>query len=171
MITKVDQVKHLIQKGIQDPNLVFNDIKEMAKNLDWKIREVAATTLVEISKKKQNEVITEMQKWAKDDNENIRRTASEGLRGIARTNPISILPVIEQLKTDENLYVKKSVANILRNAARYDPDFVFKLCKKWMENKNKNTYWIIKDGMKKLKPDQQEYLKQQFQMKDLKWRM
>lgn len=161
MVTKVSQVKDIVQKGIQNPRSVFNTIKKMAANSDWKIREVAATALLEISKKKPEEVIIEMKVWTKDKDENIRRCASESLRDVARNNPKAVFFVVEQLKNDESLYVKKSVANVLRNAGRYDPDFVFELCKKWLKVKDKNTDWIIKDGMKKCKPAQQEYLKKQ----------
>ena len=161
MLTKVSQVKDIVQKGIENPKSVFDTLKKMAADLDWKTREVAATALLKISKKKPDEVITELKVWAKSKDENIRRCASESLRGVARNNPKSVLPVIEQLKTDGCLYVKKSVANILRNAGRYDPDFVFGLCKEWLKVNDRNTKWIIKDGMKKCKPAQQEYLRKQ----------
>lgn len=161
MVTKVSQVKDIVSKGIQNPKSVFDTIKKMATDSDWKAREVAATALLEIGKKKPDEVIAEMKVWAKNKDENIRRCASESLRGVARNNLKSVLPVIEQLKSDACLYVKKSVANILRNAGRYDPDFVFGLCKNWLKVKDKNTNWIIKDGMKKCNPAQREYLRKQ----------
>lgn len=78
-------------------------------------REDAATALVKISKKKEDEVVNEMILWAEDkDTPNIRRTASEGLRDVARKNPEKILPVIEKIKTDNSRYVRKSVAALLR---------------------------------------------------------
>ena len=144
--TKVEEVKNLVELGI----------KQLAQSDDWKVREVAATCLVEISKKKTDEVIQEMVHWADDGNPNVRRTSSEGLREAARRNPDKVLPVIEKLKKDDNLYVKKSVANVLRNASRYDPNFVFELCQKWALLENPNTNWIIKDGIKKLSPEQQK---------------
>lgn len=151
MTTKVSEVKHIVEKGIRNPKSAFPEIRKMAESDDWKVREVAATVLVEISKKRVDEVVREMMLWANDTNPNVRRTSSEGLRNLARKNPEKVLPVIEKLKTDENLYVKKSVANVLRNASRYNPDFVLALCKKWADVKNKNTNWIIKDGLRKLK--------------------
>ena len=128
----------------------------MAQSDDWKVREVAATCLVEISKKKTDEVIQEMMHWADGGNPNVRRASSEGLRNAARRNPDKVLSVIEKLKKDDNLYVKKSVANVLRNASRYNPNLVFELCQKWALLGNPNTNWIIKDGIKKLPPKQQK---------------
>ncbi|MBA7481214.1 hypothetical protein ES705_15041 [subsurface metagenome] len=108
MVTKVSEVKDIVKKGESNPKTVFSRIKKMAESDDWKMREVAATALVEISKKKPNEVIQEMIHWADDRDPNVRRTSSEGLRGVARKSPEKVLPVIERLKTDYNLYVKKS---------------------------------------------------------------
>lgn len=151
MVTKVSEVNDIVKLGIEYPSKTFPRIRKLAESDDWKEREVAATALVEISKKKSDEVVSEMKKWSSDKNPNIRRTSSEGLRDIARKNPAQVLPIIENLKTDENLYVKKSVANILRNASRKDPDFVLTVCKKWAFAKDKNTGWIVKDGLRKLK--------------------
>jgi len=151
MVTKVSEVKDIVKKGIVKPKAVFPEIKKMAENDDWKVREVAATVLVEISKKKVDEVIQEMMRWVDDSDPNVRRTASEGLRDVARKNPEKVSPVIEKLKSDSNIYVKKSVANVMRNASRKNPEFVLNLCKKWIILKDTNTNWIIKDGLRKLK--------------------
>jgi len=159
MITKVSDIRPLVKRGIENPKKAFGEIKKLAASKDWKVREVAATALVEISKKKSEEVIKEAFRWAKNKDENIRRAASEGLRDIARKNPEKVLPVIEELKSDKNLYVKKSVANILRNASRKSLDFTFRVCQKWAKLKNPDTNWIIKAGMKKLSKEQQDKLK------------
>jgi len=121
MATKVSDVKNLVKLGIIEPNEAFPKIKQLAQSNDWKVREVAATCLVEVSKRRTTEVIQEMLHWA-----------------------------------DDNLYIKRSVANVLRNASRYDPRFVFELCKKWALFGNPNTNWIIKDGIRKLPPEQQQ---------------
>ena len=87
---------------------------ELASSEDWQEREVAATILVEGSKKKLVEIVDEMILWASHPNPNIRRTASEGLRDVARKNPEIVLPVIVKLRDDPNIYVKKgSVAKII----------------------------------------------------------
>lgn len=151
MASKVSEVRGVVKKGIEDPNLVFSEIRKMAENYDWKVREIAATALVEISKKREDAVVEEMMRWASDGDLNIRRVSSEGLRGVARKNPKKILPVLEKLKMDSSLYVKKSVASLLRNASRKHPDFVMELCGRWIKLNNPNTNWIITDGLRKLK--------------------
>lgn len=51
MVTKVSDVKDLVKGGITDPEAVFPAIKKMAESEDWKMREGAATALVEIGKR------------------------------------------------------------------------------------------------------------------------
>ncbi len=153
--SKVDQIDSLVKEGLSEPNVVFSRIKIMAKSADWKVREVAATALVRISKKHSGAIIEQMEKWAGDKDENIRRTSVESLRGIARLAPNSVLSILEKLKTDGSLYVKKSVANIMRDASKGDPKLISALCEKWLKVKNENTYWIIKNGVKKLPANEQ----------------
>jgi 3-methyladenine DNA glycosylase AlkC len=151
MITKASDVKHIIEKAIRDPQQSFPAIMGLASSGDWKEREVAATILVEASKKKSGEVVAEMLFWADHSDPNVRRAASEGLRGVARRSPELALPVLMKLKSDPNTYVKKSVANVLRNAGNYHPEFVLKVCEEWAIGASPHTAWIIKDGLRKLK--------------------
>lgn len=154
----IDDVRDIIERGIHSLHDALPEIRKLASHDEWRKREDAATALVEISKKKEDEVVNEMIIWAEDKDANIRRTASEGLRGVARRDPEKTLPVIEKLKTDNSLYVRKSVAALLRAISKRKPEFVIELCKKWARLKNKNTDWIIKQGIKKLSEEQQEEL-------------
>jgi hypothetical protein len=124
VITKVFGVSDLLTQARHHPQKCFPAILKLASSEDWKEREVAATLLVEASKKTPNDVVAEMTRWADHSNPNVRRTASEGLRDVARKQPELVLTVIPKLKADPNLYVKKSVANVLRNAGNYHPEFV-----------------------------------------------
>jgi 3-methyladenine DNA glycosylase AlkC len=151
MITKASDVKHIIKEAIYDPQESFPAIMELACSVDWKEREVAATILVEVSKKKPDDIVKEMILWAGHPDPNVRRAASEGLRGVARRNPELVLPVLTKLKDDANTYVKKSVANVMRNAGNYHPEFVFKICEEWAGQASPHTVWIIKDSLRKLK--------------------
>lgn len=126
----IDDVREIIEKGIHSLSDTLPEIRKLASNEDWKKREDAATTLVEISKKKEDDIIREMLIWADDKNPNIRRATSEGLRGVARRSPEKVLSVIEKLKTDDSLYVKKSVAALLRAISKRNSDFVLNLCRK-----------------------------------------
>jgi 3-methyladenine DNA glycosylase AlkC len=154
MVSKVSDVQQIVKSGIAEPRRSFPAIKTLAASQDWQEREVAATALVEISKKKPDEVVAEMLIWSDDLDPNIRRTASEGLRDIARKSPSQVLPVLEKLNADPSLYVRKSVANVLRNVSRRNPDFALQVCRRWAAQGNSNTNWIIKDGLKKLKETQ-----------------
>lgn len=151
VITKVSDVEQLVQKGVEGPRKAFPHIRKLAESENWKVREVAATTLVEISKKRRHEVVEEMSRWVEDDNQNVRRAAVEGLRDMARKEPNDIVAVLEKAKTDTSLYVKKSVANVLRNASKRNPDFVLNLCRTWLNLRNPNANWIIRNGLRKLK--------------------
>jgi 3-methyladenine DNA glycosylase AlkC len=155
-ITKVSDVPDLLAQARQNPRKSFPAILKLASSEDWKEREVAATLLVEVSKRKPDEIVGEMSRWADHSNSNVRRTASEGLRDVARKQPELVLPVIAKLKTDPNLYVKKSVANVLRNAGNYHPQFVLRVCADWGKGKNPDTAWIIKDALKKLRVSHQK---------------
>jgi len=154
----IDDVRGIIEQGIHSLSDALPGIRKLASHKDWKKREDAATALVEISKKKEDDIIREMIIWAGNKEPNIRRAASEGLRGVARRNPEKILPVFEKLKTDDSLYVKKSVAALLRAISKKNPEFLLDLCRKWARLKNKKTNWIIKQGIKKLSEEQQEEL-------------
>lgn len=152
----IDDVGDIIERGIRSLRDALPEIRKLASSDDWRKREDAATALVEISKKREDEVVSEMTIWSDEKDPNIRRVSSEGLRGVARRNPGKILPVIEKLKTDDSLYVRKSVAAILRAISKKNPEFVVDLCRKWAKLKNKNTNWIIRRGIKKLSKEQQE---------------
>ena len=151
MVSKVADVRDIVNTGIANPRQAFPNIKALAKSDNWVEREVCATALVEISKKQPEKIVAEMLIWTRDRDPNVRRTASEALRHIARKHPANVLPVLENLKADSNLYVRKSVANILRNAGNYDPDFVLGVCSQWATLHSANTNWIIRDGLRKLK--------------------
>ena len=151
MVTKLSDVTDIARQAIDEPRRSFPAIMKLASSPDWKEREVAATILVEASKKKPNEIIAEMTLWADHPDPNVRRTASEGLRDIARKKPELVLPVIAKLKGDSDIYVKKSVANVLRNAGNYHPKYVLKVCEEWAAGRNSHTAWIIKDGLRKLR--------------------
>jgi 3-methyladenine DNA glycosylase AlkC len=151
MVTKASDVRHIIEGAIHNPQHTFPAIMELACSEDWKEREVAATILVEASKKKPGEIVGAMLFWADHSNPNVRRAASEGLRGVVRRNPELVLPVLTKLKRDPHIYVKKSVANVLRNAGNYHPEFVLKVCEEWSAEGSPNTAWIIKDSLRKLR--------------------
>ncbi|WP_338865728.1 HEAT repeat domain-containing protein [Myxococcus stipitatus] len=153
MITKVSDVKTLVAAGKANPQAVFADIRALAASEDWKVREVAATALVELSKKHPDAVLAEVRKWAKAPDENVRRASSEGLRGLARTQFESVVPVLETLNADSSLYVRKSVANLLRDGSKKNPALVLALCERWLRASkgDAHTRWIVTNGLAKVR--------------------
>lgn len=151
MIVKVQDINELLARGRSDPRSVFPEIRALAASGQWQTREVAATALVEIGKRRPAPVLRQARLWAKDKNKNVRRVASEGLRGIAKVDPEAVRPVIETLRADPELYVKKSVANVLRNASGKHAEFVLRVCRQWARSGGVHTQWIVKEGLRKLK--------------------
>ncbi len=78
MVNKLSDVSDIVKQTINDPGQSFPAIMKLATSEDWKEREVAATILVEGSKKKPGDIVAEMILWADHANPNVRRTASEG---------------------------------------------------------------------------------------------
>ena len=58
---------------------------------------------------------------------------------------------------DKDKDIKKAVSWILREITKKNPEEVAQFLIKWAKaNQNKDTRWIIKDGMIKLNKDEQE---------------
>jgi 3-methyladenine DNA glycosylase AlkC len=151
VVTKIQDIKELLSRGRVEPDAVFPELRRLAASDQWQTREVAATALVEISKRHPAAVLQVARRWAKDRDANVRRAASEGLRGLVKTDPEAVRPVIDTLRADPELYVKKSVANVLRNASGKHPDFVLGVCRRWGRSTDPHTRWIVNDGLRKLR--------------------
>jgi 3-methyladenine DNA glycosylase AlkC len=160
MINKIADVPHLVPKGRASPDAAFGEILLLAASDSWQEREVAATALVEISKKHSEAVVAELLRWARSPDANIRRAASEGLRDLGRRTPDVVVPVLELLRADHALYVRKSVANVLRNAGKRHPEFVLNLCRRWAKVGDPLTDWVVKDGLRKLQESEPAQVKQ-----------
>ena len=150
-ISKVSDVPEVTREAIADLQRALPLVRKLAASSDWKEREVAATILVEASKKNAEGVLAAMGKWAGDPDPNIRRAASESLRGLARCDPARILPILDRLNDDESLYVRKSVASMLRNASGKHADFVLQVARRWARDASTRTQWVIREGLKKLR--------------------
>lgn len=83
-----------------------------------------------------------LRKWTTDPNPHVRRAVSEGTRprlpwGMRlpefQRDPAHSLPLLETLKDDPELYVRRSIANHLGDIAKDHADFVFEICKSWIE--------------------------------------
>jgi 3-methyladenine DNA glycosylase AlkC len=151
LIQKVADIKPLMVEGRHNPTAVLPRLRALAASTSWQEREVAATALVELTKRHPDMVLSAAAKWARARDPNVRRAASEGLRGLVQRDPESVRPVLEALREDPELYVKKSVANVLRNATRTQAAFVIRICTEWASSANPHTQWIVRDGLRKMK--------------------
>ena len=106
-----------------------------------------------------------LQGWTKDANPHVRRLVSEGTRPRLpwamrlrefQNDPSLSLPLLEELKDDSELYVRRSVANHLGDIAKDHPDFVFDVCRTWLEEVNglddreraSNRHWIVRHAIR-----------------------
>jgi 3-methyladenine DNA glycosylase AlkC len=151
MISKIADIAPLLEQARESPEDVFPAVRALAASPQWETREVAATALVEVSKRHPGLVLKECCRMARDVDPNVRRAASEGLRGLVKKAPEEVRTVLEILKADPDRYVQKSVANVLRNASAKHPEFVLRLCEEWWATGALHTRWVVRDGLRKLK--------------------
>ncbi|MFH1825003.1 MAG: DNA alkylation repair protein [Candidatus Firestonebacteria bacterium] len=104
------------------------------------------------------EVLLLCEKCVKDRNKWIRRFGIVTLWTFKKiTAPPEIFEIFNQVMTDEDKDVKKGVAWILRQITIKNSTQVSTFLTKWAKaNPNKNTRWIIKNGMKKLSSNEQK---------------
>lgn len=80
------------------------------------------------------------------------------LRGYKRVKTTDkSFKILDIVMEDNEKDIKKAVSWILREITKKNPDEVAEFLTKWAKaNPNKDTTWIIKDGMKKLTTTKQE---------------
>ena len=68
-----------------------------------------------------------------------------------------VFNILDSVMKENEPDVKKSVSWILREITKKNPEPIFEFLIKWAKtNPNKDTIWMIKDGMKKLDKKKQE---------------
>jgi 3-methyladenine DNA glycosylase AlkD len=71
-----------------------------------------------------------------------------------------VFELLDRVMSDDEHYIKKAVGWILREISKQDPMRVYEYLMCYAsEGADKATRWIIKDGMKKLPPEEQTSLK------------
>ena len=107
-----------------------------------------------------DEVLFLCEQWVRDENKWIRRFGVVVLRAFKKADlPERACEILDQVMMDRDSDVKKGVAWILRDLSKRHPARVFQfLLGQAQSNPNRDTVWIIKNGMKKLSPDQQRQL-------------
>jgi len=107
-----------------------------------------------------NEVLSLCEQWVRDENKWIRRFGVVVLRAFGKADlPEQAFEILGQVMTDQDSDVKKGVAWMFRDLSKRHPARVFEFLLGWAQSDpNRDTIWIIKNGMKKLTADQQRQL-------------
>ena len=139
---------------------VLNVLKDIS---DWEIcNQLALRVIVNLAVHNQKEIFSLKHKWIKSKNKWIRRLAVATITlyiRAERTESRTSLKLLDETMKEEDKDVKKAIAWALREITKKDPESVFEFLKKWVKVEDKNTKWIIKDGMKKLSDKKREKLK------------
>ena len=149
----------LINKG----NLYYlKHLREFASDNRWRIREAVAISLQRIGDSDINFLLKEMNDWSKG-NLFEKRAAIASLcepRLLASDEVSrSVLDILEDVtlsivnskenKSEAFEVLKKGLAYCWSVAIAACPEKGKKLFEKWVENKNKETIWIVKENFKK----------------------
>ena len=97
------------------------------------------------------------EKWIKSENKWIRRFGVVTLRGYKRIQTTNeVFKILDLVMEDKEKDIKKAVSWILREITKRNSDKVAEFLMEWAKaNLNKDSRWIIKDGMKKLPKEKQ----------------
>lgn len=96
--------------------------------------------------------------WIKDKNKWIRRFGVVTLRGYKKIEITDkVFKILDTIMEDGDKDVKKAVSWVLREITKKNPDDVAEFFTRWAKtNLSKDAIWIIKDGMKKLRSNEQK---------------
>ena len=135
---------------------ILNDIN------DWEIcDQIALRIIVNLAIQNQKDIFSLMEEWKQSDNKWLRRLAVATIPPYIRAKKHEskiCLNFLDNLMKEQDKDVKKAIGWALREITKKDPESVFKFLWKWTKTSNKNTNWIIKEGMKKLPQDKQKEL-------------
>ncbi|MHA1834936.1 MAG: DNA alkylation repair protein [Candidatus Baldrarchaeia archaeon] len=130
-------------------NFVLNILNDLQ---DWEMVDtLALRVIVNLAKQNQEEMFYLLKKWTKSNNKWVRRLSAASIPSFIRAKPIEAkicLKIIENLMEDEDLDVKKAVAWALREISKKDPKAVYEFLLNYTNTQNKDTKWIIKEGIK-----------------------
>jgi 3-methyladenine DNA glycosylase AlkD len=139
---------------------VLNVLKDI---IDWEIcDQLSLKVIVNLAVQNQKELFSLMHEWITSKNKWIRRLAVATIPPFIRAKGMEskiCLKLLNKAMKEEDRDVKKAISWALREITKKDPKSVFEFLQKWAKVDNKNTKWIIKEGMKKLAKKEQEKLK------------
>ncbi len=156
--------KSLERFGPKNPKICLNFVILVLPDLDnWANCDNLAMCGVEQIVYSNPELVLPLsERWIKDKNKWIRRFGVVSLREYKKV-PITdrVFRILDLVMEDKDKDVKKAVSWILREITKKNLDEVARFLMKWAKaNPSKDTTWIIKDGMKKLRSNKQEKILQ-----------
>ena len=176
-----DRLFELWKKGGRDERLIvisaigkmsrknYNKTKEFVLKIledisDWEIcDQLALKTMVNLAVSNREDTFSLLNRWIESPNKWLRRLAVATIPPYIRARneeSMFCLEFLDKTMKEKDKDVKKAVAWALREISKKDPEAVFNFLMRWKEYKDKNTEWIIKEGMKKLSEEQKRRLKQ-----------
>jgi len=154
--------KSLEKFGPKNPKVCLDFISSVLPDLDnWANCDNLAMCGVEVYQRP--ELVLQLSgKWIKDKNKWIRRFGVVSLRGYKRIQITDkVFGILDLVMEDKNKDIKKAASWILREITKKNPDEVAKFLMKWAKaNPSKDAKWVIKDGMKKLRSNEQKEVTQ-----------
>lgn len=152
--------KGLEKFGPQNPKLCLDFISSILPDLNnWAVCDILAMSGVEpIVYSKPELVLPLSETWIKSKNKWIRRFAVVTLRGYKRIPTTDkVFKILDLVMEDTDKDVKRAASWVLRELTKKNSSEVAQFLTKWAKSSpNKDTIWIIKDGVKKLSNDDQK---------------
>jgi len=152
--------KSLEKFGPNNPKVCLDFVSSVLLDLDnWAVCDNLAMCGVEpIVYQSPGLVLPLSEKWVKDKNKWIKRFGVVSLRGYKRIQITDkVFEILDLVMEDKDKDIKKAVSWVLREITKKNPDEVAEFLTKWAKaNPNKDTKWIINDGMKKLSNNEQK---------------
>lgn len=152
--------KSLEKFGPKNPKICLDFVSSVLDGLDnWSVCDNLALFGVEPIVYLNPELVLPLsERWMKSNNKWIRRFGVVTLRGYKRVKTTDkVFKILNTVIEDNEKDIKKAVSWVLREITKKNADKVAEFLIRWAKtNPNKDTRWIIKDGMKKLSNNEQE---------------
>lgn len=152
--------KSLEKFGPKNPKACLDFVSSVLPDLDnWAVCDNLSMYGVEPVVYSNPELVLPLsEKWIKDKNKWIRRFGVVSLRGYKRIQITDkVFGILDIVMEDKDKDIKRAISWILREISKKNTDEVAKFLMKWAKaSLNKDTRWIIKDGIKKLSNNEQK---------------
>ena len=138
-------------------------VSEISESIaDWETcDQLALRVIINLAIKNRDELFSVMKAWSEHENKWIRRLAAATIVPYIRARKQearTCLKLLNNMMEEEDKEVKKAIAWALREITKKDADAVSEFLHEWAKVNNRNTRWIIREGMKKLSSEEQDRL-------------